>query len=112
MFVEGTAMGVSMDAANMLKPALVRGEFRVIGATTDEEYDRWVRGDPALERRFQKVAVRELSSDDTLDIIRARKERLERHHNVIITEEALIASVRLTDLHPADRRRPDRAIDA
>ena len=109
---QGTAIGVAMDAANMLKPALVRGEFRVIGATTDEEYDRWVRGDPALERRFQKVAVRELSSDDTLDIVRARKERLERHHNVIITEEALVASVRLTDLHPADRRRPDRAIDA
>src|SRR5687768_17392244 len=108
---QGTAMGVSMDAANMLKPALVRGEFRVIGATTDDEYNRWVRGDPALERRFQKVAVRELSSEDTLDILRARKERLERHHNVMIADEALIASVQLTDAHPADRHRPDRAID-
>ena len=109
---QGTAIGVAMDAANMLKPALVRGEFRVIGATTDEEYNQWVRGDPALERRFQKVAVRELSADDTLDILRARKERLERHHNVIITDEALLASVQLTDAHPADRHRPDRAIDA
>jgi ATP-dependent Clp protease ATP-binding subunit ClpA len=109
---QGTAMGVAMDAANMLKPALVRGEFRVIGATTDDEYNRWVRGDPALERRFQKVAVRELSAEDTLDILRARKERLERHHNVMIADEALIASVQLTDAHPADRHRPDRAIDA
>ena len=109
---QGTAMGVSMDAANMLKPALVRGEFRVIGATTDDEYNRWVRGDPALERRFQKVAVRELSAEDTLDILRARKERLERHHNVMIADEALVAAVELTDAHPADRHRPDRAIDA
>ena len=109
---QGTAIGVAMDAANMLKPALVRGEFRVIGATTDDEYNQWVRGDPALERRFQKVTVRELSADDTLDILRARKERLEQHHNVIITDEAIVASVQLTDAHPADRHRPDRAIDA
>src|SRR5919109_4698354 len=72
---QGTAMGAAMDAANMLKPALVRGDFRVIGATTDEEYDRWVAGDPALERRFQKVVVRELGVSETLDILRARKER-------------------------------------
>jgi ATP-dependent Clp protease ATP-binding subunit ClpA len=109
---QGTALGVAMDAANMLKPALVRGEFRVIGATTDDEYERWIRGDPALERRFQKVAVRELSAEQTLEILRARLERLERHHNVAIAEEALIASVRLTDLFVTDRARPDRAIDA
>ena len=109
---QGTAMGVAMDAGNMLKPALVRGEFRVIGATTDDEYNRWVRGDPALERRFQKVAIRELSAEDTLDILHARKERLERHHNVVISEDALRAAVQLTDAHPADRNRPDRAIDA
>jgi ATP-dependent Clp protease ATP-binding subunit ClpA len=109
---QGTAIGAAMDAANMLKPALVRGDFRVIGATTDDEYNRWVRGDPALERRFQKIAVRELSADDTLDILRARKERLERHHNVMIAEDALLAAVQLTDAHPADRHRPDRAIDA
>ena len=109
---QGTALGTAMDAANMLKPALVRGEFRVIGATTDDEYERWVRGDPALERRFQKVAVRELSADQTLEILRARLERLERHHNAAIAEDALIASVRLTDLFVTDRARPDRAIDA
>ncbi len=109
---QGTALGVAMDAANMLKPALVRGEFRVIGATTDDEYERWIRGDPALERRFQKVAVRELSAEQTLEILRARLERLERHHNVAIAEDALIAAVRLTDLFVTDRARPDRAIDA
>ena len=109
---QGTAMGVAMDAANMLKPALVRGEFRVIGATTGDEYERWVCGDPALERRFQKVVVRELSADQTLEILRARKERLERHHNVVIADDAMLAAVRLTDLFVTDRARPDRAIDA
>jgi ATP-dependent Clp protease ATP-binding subunit ClpA len=104
-------MGVAMDAANMLKPALVRGDFRVIGATTDEEYDRWVRADPALERRFQRILVRELSSEETLDILRARQERLERHHNVLISDESIRAAVDLTDIHQTDRRRPDRAID-
>ena len=108
---QGTAMGVAMDAANMLKPALVRGDFRVIGATTDEEYDRWVRADPALERRFQRVLVRELSSEETLDILRARQERLQRHHNVLISDESMRAAVDLTDIHQTDRRRPDRAID-
>jgi ATP-dependent Clp protease ATP-binding subunit ClpC len=109
---QGTAIGTAMDAANMLKPALVRGDFRVIGATTDEEYGRWVLGDPALERRFQKVAVRELSVEAALDVLRARRERLERHHNVLISDEALEAAVRLTDAHVRDRRRPDKAIDA
>src|SRR5690349_3454643 len=109
---QGTAMGAAMDAANMLKPALVRGDFRVIGATTGEEYEKWVQGDPALERRFQKVAVRELGDLETLDIVHARKERLERHHNVLISDEALRASVRLTDLYVRDRMRPDKAIDA
>jgi ATP-dependent Clp protease ATP-binding subunit ClpA len=109
---QGTALGVAMDAANMLKPALVRGDFRVIGATTDDEYDRWIRGDPALERRFQRVLVRELSSEETLEILKSRQSRLERHHNVLISEEALRAAVELTDRHQTDRRRPDRAIDA
>ena len=109
---QGTAMGAAMDAANMLKPALVRGDFRVIGATTDEEYDRWVAGDPALERRFQKVVVRELGVPDTLDILHARKERLERHHNVVIAEDAIAAAIDLTDRYVLDRRRPDKAIDA
>jgi len=109
---QGTAMGAAMDAANMLKPALVRGEFRVIGATTQDEYDHWVRGDPALERRFQKITVRELSVEQTLEVLHARKERLERHHNVAIADEALAASVALTDRYITDRARPDRAIDA
>jgi ATP-dependent Clp protease ATP-binding subunit ClpA len=109
---QGTALGAAMDAANMLKPALVRGDFRVIGATTDEEYERWVLGDPALERRFQKIAIRELGPEETLDILRARKERLERHHNVLISDEAMLAAVQLTDAFVTDRHRPDKAIDA
>jgi ATP-dependent Clp protease ATP-binding subunit ClpA len=109
---QGTAIGVPMDAANMLKPALVRGDFRVIGATTSDEYERWVEGDPALERRFQKVVVRELGELEAMEILQARKERLERHHNVLISDEALRAAVKLTDLYVTDRLRPDKAIDA
>lgn len=109
---QGTALGVAMDAGNMLKPALVRGDFRVIGATTNDEYERWVCGDPALERRFQRVLVRELSADETLDILKARVDRLERHHNVVITDVAVRAAVELTDRYELDRMRPDRAIDA
>jgi ATP-dependent Clp protease ATP-binding subunit ClpA len=109
---QGTAIGTAMDAANMLKPALVRGDFRVIGATTSDEYERWVEGDPALERRFQKVVVRELGELETLEILQARKERLERHHNVLISDEALRAAVKLTDAYVTDRMRPDKAIDA
>src|SRR5947207_15741172 len=109
---QGTALGAAMDAANMLKPALVRGDFRVIGATTNEEYERWILGDPALERRFQKVVIRELGTEEALEILRARKERLERHHNVLISDEALQSSVTLTDSYVTDRMRPDKAIDA
>jgi len=109
---QGTAMGAAMDAANMLKPALVRGDFRVIGATTSTEYERWIEGDPALERRFQKLIVRELGELETIEILQARKERLERHHNVLISDEALLASVKLTDRYVTDRMRPDKAIDA
>jgi ATP-dependent Clp protease ATP-binding subunit ClpA len=109
---QGTALGAAMDAANMLKPALVRGDFRVIGATTDEEYERWICNDPALERRFQRVIVRELSAAETLEILNARRTRLERHHNVLISDEAIRAAIDLTDQYQTDRRRPDRAIDA
>jgi len=109
---QGTALGAAMDAANMLKPALVRGDFRVIGATTNEEYERWILGDPALERRFQKVVVRELGPVEALEILQARRERLERHHNVLISEEALQSSIALTDSFVTDRMRPDKAIDA
>ena len=108
---QGTAMGAAMDAANMLKPALVRADIRVIGATTGVEYDRWVKGDPALERRFQPVQVRELTSEETLDILRARRPRLERHHAVAIEEDALQAALVLTDKFVSDRAQPDKAID-
>lgn len=109
---QGSANGSAMDAANMLKPALARGEFRLMGATTDEEYERWILGDPALERRFQKIAVRELSPAETLEILRTRIPSLSRHHNVVITDAAVRASIELTDLWVPDRRRPDKAIDA
>jgi ATP-dependent Clp protease ATP-binding subunit ClpA len=109
---QGSANGSPMDAANMLKPALARGEFRLLGATTDEEYERWILGDPALERRFQKIAVRELSPAETLEILRTRVPSLARHHNVVITDAAVRASIELTDLWVTDRRRPDKAIDA
>jgi ATP-dependent Clp protease ATP-binding subunit ClpA len=84
----------------------------MLGATTDEEYERWILGDPALERRFQKIAVRELSPAETLEILRTRVPSLSRHHNVVITDAAVRASIELTDLWVPDRRRPDKAIDA
>ena len=109
---QGSATGAAMDAANMLKPALARGEFRLLGATTDEEYERWILGDPALERRFQKIVVRELSPAETLEILRTRVPSLARHHDVVITDAAVRAAIELTDLWVTDRRRPDKAIDA
>jgi ATP-dependent Clp protease ATP-binding subunit ClpA len=109
---QGSATGSAMDAANMLKPALARGDFRMLGATTDEEYERWILGDPALERRFQKIVVRELSPAETLEILRTRVPSLSRHHHVVITDAAVRAAIELTDLWVPDRRRPDKAIDA
>ena len=109
---QGSASGAAMDAANMLKPALARGDFRMLGATTDEEYERWILGDPALERRFQKIAVRELSPAETLEILRTRVPSLSRHHHVVITDAAVRAAIELTDIWVPDRRRPDKAIDA
>jgi ATP-dependent Clp protease ATP-binding subunit ClpA len=109
---QGSASGSAMDAANMLKPALARGEFRMLGATTDEEYERWILGDPALERRFQKIAVRELSPAETLEILRTRTPSLAAHHHVVITDAAIRAAIELTDIWVPDRRRPDKAIDA
>jgi len=108
---QGSAVGVAMDAANMLKPALVRPDIRVIGATTQAEYDRWVKGDPALERRFQPLVVRELTSEETLEILRARRTRLEHHHAVAIADEAIVAAQVLTDRFVLDRAQPDKAID-
>src|SRR5947207_1091861 len=108
---QGTAVGAAMDAANMLKPALVRGDIRVIGATTGEEYAKWVRGDPALERRFQPVTVEELDAVQTWEVLVARPARLERHHAVAVTDDALKAAIVLTDRFVPDRARPDKAID-
>jgi ATP-dependent Clp protease ATP-binding subunit ClpA len=108
---QGTAMGAAMDAANMLKPALVRADIRVIGATTGAEYERWIKGDPALERRFQPVLVRELTAEQTMEILRARRPRLEHHHAVAIEEDALQAALVLTDRFVTDRAQPDKAID-
>ena len=108
---QGTAMGVAMDAANMLKPALVRGDIRVIGATTGEEYNRWVKSDPALERRFQPVTIEELDAIQTWEVLVARRPRFERHHAVAITDDALKAAIVLTDRFVTDRARPDKAID-
>ena len=108
---QGTAMGAAMDAANMLKPALVRGDIRVIGATTGEEYNRWVRSDPALERRFQPVNIEELDAIQTWEVLVARRPRLERHHAVAISDDALKAAIVLTDRFVPERARPDKAID-
>lgn len=108
---QGTAMGAAMDAANMLKPALVRGDIRVIGATTGEEYDKWIRSDPALERRFQPVTIEELDAIQTWEVLVARRPRLERHHAVAIADDALKAAIVLTDRFVPERARPDKAID-
>src|SRR6266702_1717177 len=108
---QGTAMGAAMDAANMLKPALVRGDIRVIGATTGEEYAKWIKTDPALERRFQPVLVEELDAIQTWEVLVARRPRLERHHAVAVTDDALKAAIVLTDRFVPDRARPDKAID-
>ncbi len=108
---QGVALGAAMDAANMLKPALVRGDIRIIGATTGGEYDRWIRGDPALERRFQPVLVEELDAVQTWEVLVARRPRLERHHAVAIADEALKAAIVLTDRFVPERARPDKAID-
>jgi ATP-dependent Clp protease ATP-binding subunit ClpC len=106
----GAAEG-SMDASNMLKPALARGELRVVGATTVDEYRKNIEKDAALERRFQPVLVGEPSVDDTIEILRGLKDRYEAHHRVKITEEAIVAAAELSDRYITDRFLPDKAID-
>lgn len=108
---QGSAMGVAMDAANMLKPALVKEDMRVIGATTAAEYERWIRSDPALERRFQPVLVNELSGEQAMEVLKARRSRLEHHHAVAISDDALQAAIMLTDKFVTDRAQPDKSID-
>lgn len=107
----GSAPG-SMDAANMLKPALARGEIQCIGATTLDEYRHNIEKDGALERRFQKVIVEPTSPEETLAILRQVKDKYEKHHNVTYTDQALEACVSLTERYVSDRNFPDKALDA
>jgi ATP-dependent Clp protease ATP-binding subunit ClpC len=107
----GGASG-SMDAANMLKPALARGEIQCIGATTLDEYRKNIEKDGALERRFQKVMVDPTTAEETLQILENIKEKYEDHHNVVYTPDAIRACVKLTDRYVSDRNFPDKAIDA
>ncbi|WP_454894473.1 ATP-dependent chaperone ClpB [Alloprevotella tannerae] len=101
----------AMDAANILKPALSRGEIRTIGATTLDEYQKYFEKDKALERRFQTVTVDEPSTDDAISILRGLKERYENHHKVRIQDDAIIAAVQLSHRYISDRFLPDKAID-
>jgi ATP-dependent Clp protease ATP-binding subunit ClpB len=106
----GKAEG-SMDAGNMLKPALARGELHCVGATTLDEYRQYIEKDAALERRFQKILVDEPNVEDTIAILRGLKERYEIHHGVDITDPAIIAAARLSHRYISDRQLPDKAID-
>ena len=106
----GSAEG-SMDAGNILKPALARGRIRVIGATTLAEYRKYIEKDSALERRFQPVRVEEPSVEDTIAILRGIKEKYEVHHGVRITDEAIVSAATLSDRYLTDRKLPDKAID-
>jgi ATP-dependent Clp protease ATP-binding subunit ClpA len=107
----GSAVGAPMDAANMLKPALASGHIRVIGATTEYEYERYIQADAALERRFQPVRVTELGRRQTLEVLRARQPRLEMHHLLSVTEDALEAAADLSSKYLPGRKQPDRSID-
>ena len=101
----------SLDAANLFKPALARGQIQVIGATTLNEYRKYIEKDGALERRFQKIIINQPSTDDTILILNGIKDKYEKHHNVQISEEALKACVALSDRYISDRYLPDKAID-
>jgi ATP-dependent Clp protease ATP-binding subunit ClpB len=101
----------SMDAANILKPALARGELRCIGATTLDEYQKYIEKDAALERRFQKILIEEPTVEDTVSILRGIKERYEVHHGVRIADSALVAAAQLSHRYIPDRFLPDKAID-
>ncbi|MCD6443182.1 MAG: ATP-dependent Clp protease ATP-binding subunit [Thermotogae bacterium] len=107
----GSAEGGSMDAANILKPELARGELRVIGATTVEEYRKYIEKDKALARRFQPVYIGEPTPEETIDILKGLKESYEKHHNVKIEDEAIESAVKLSHRYIADRFLPDKAID-
>ncbi len=106
----GSAEG-SMDAANILKPALARGELQMVGATTIDEYRKYIEKDAALERRFQPIQVNEPSSEETKEIIKGLRDRYEKHHHVRITDEAIETAVKMSDRYISDRFLPDKAID-
>lgn len=106
----GSAEG-AMDAANILKPALARGELQMVGATTIDEYRKYIERDAALERRFQPIMINEPTAEDTVSIIKGLRERYEKHHQVVITDEAIKAAVKLSDRYISDRFLPDKAID-
>lgn len=101
----------AMDAANILKPALARGELRTIGATTLDEFQKYFEQDKALERRFQKVMVDEPTAEDAISILRGLKDRYENHHQVRIKDEAIVAAVELSQRYITSRFLPDKAID-
>ena len=101
----------AMDAANILKPALARGELRAVGATTLNEYQKYFEKDKALERRFQKVMVEEPDTESTISILRGIKDKYEAHHKVRIKDEAIIAAVEMSQRYISDRFLPDKAID-
>jgi len=111
MIVGAGAAEGAVDASNLLKPALARGELRAIGATTIKDYQRYIEKDPALERRFQPVIVEEPSIEDSIAILRGLKEKYELHHGVKISDEALVAAVNLSVRYISDRFLPDKAID-
>jgi ATP-dependent Clp protease ATP-binding subunit ClpC len=111
MLVGAGAAGSSVDAANILKPALSRGELQVIGATTLDEYRKYIESDAALERRFQPILVGEPSIEETIEILRGVKSRYEDHHKLVITEEAIEAAANLAARYVPDRFMPDKAID-
>ncbi len=106
----GAAQG-AVDASNMLKPALARGELRCIGATTLDEYRQYMEKDSALERRFAPIYVDEPSVEDTIEILRGVRDRYEKHHTVTLTDDALVAAAKLSHRYVTDRRLPDKAID-
>src|SRR5207244_4463572 len=106
----GAAEG-AIDASNMLKPALSRGEVQCIGATTLEEYRKYIEKDGALERRFQTITIDPPTTEQTIEIIKGLRSRYEQHHNIIISDEAIEAASFLSDRYVTDRFLPDKAID-
>ncbi len=111
MLVGAGAAGSSVDAANILKPALARGELQCIGATTLDEYRKYIESDPALERRFQPVHVEEPTIEETIQILKGVRERYEQHHNLKISDDALVSAANLAARYITDRFMPDKAID-